>query len=57
MTTFFAMVVKLFVGYVVWGLAFVIAAGLLKLIPDGRIRRFLTRPVGCKSADPRYRDS
>lgn len=53
MTMFFAMLIQGFLGFVVWGIAFVIASWLLNFIPHGRIRRFLTRPIGYKSADPR----
>jgi hypothetical protein len=53
MTMVFAMLIQPLLGVVVWGLAFVVACWLLKFIPQGRIRRFLTRPIGYMSADPR----
>jgi hypothetical protein len=53
MTMFFAILIQTLLGSVVWVIAFVIASWLLKFIPHGRIRRFLTRPIGYKSADPR----
>lgn len=57
MSMFFVMLLKPFVGLVLFFAAFVIARGLVALIPNGRIRRLLTQPIGFKSANPRrYRD-
>jgi hypothetical protein len=57
MSMFFVMLLKPLAGLVLFFAAFVIARGLLALVPDGRIKRLLTRPVGVRSANPRrYRD-
>lgn len=41
-----AMLLKPFVGLVLFCLAFVVAHYVLKLLPDSRFKRLLTRPVG-----------
>ena len=56
MSMFWVMLLKPFVGLVLFSAAFVIARGLLSLIPSGRIKRLLTRPIGFKSANPRRYD-
>jgi hypothetical protein len=54
MTMFLIIVVKGLLGAVVWSIAFVVAAWILSFVPEGRIKRLLTRQVGFKAADPRY---
>lgn len=57
LSMFWVMLLKPFVGLVPFFAALVIARGLLGLLPNGRIKRLLTRPIGFKSANPRrYRD-
>ncbi len=53
MSMFLVMLLKPFVGLVLFFAAFVIARGLLSFIPSGRIKRLLTRPIGVRSANPR----
>jgi hypothetical protein len=45
---FWAMVFKPLVAFVLFGLALWIARALMRLIPDGRIKRLLTRPIGTR---------
>jgi hypothetical protein len=52
---FWAMVFKPLVAFVLFGLALWLARLLIGLIPEGRIKRLLTRPIGRKTADRRWR--
>lgn len=45
---FVVMVVKAAVGVVLWVGAAWLAGSVVRLIPEGRIRRLLTRPIGAK---------
>jgi hypothetical protein len=43
---FWAMLIKPFLAFVLFGLALWLARLLMRWIPDGRIKRLLTRPIG-----------
>lgn len=45
MSMFWAMLIKSLVAFVLFGLALVIAWGVMSLIPEGRIKRLLGRPL------------
>lgn len=51
---FWAMVFKPLVALVLFGLALFVARLVMRLIPEGRIKRLLTRPIGRKSAHRRW---
>lgn len=46
MSMFLAMLLKPFVGFVLWGIAWLIAGAILRSVPNGRFRRLLTRRIG-----------
>jgi hypothetical protein len=52
---FWAMVIKPLLAVVVFGLALWLARLVIGLIPEGRIKRLLTRPIGRKTANRRWR--
>jgi len=50
---FAVMLLVPFVGFVLFGLAWLIASLVLRFVPAGRMRRLLTRQVGARGANPR----
>lgn len=55
MTMFWAMVIKPLVAVVLFGLALGLAQLVIACIPDGRVKRLLTRPIGRQATDRRWR--
>lgn len=52
---FWVMVIKPFVGLVLFGLAYCIAGYIMRFVPHGWLRRLLTRQVGCRKTYRRWR--
>jgi hypothetical protein len=55
MTMFLAMLVKPLVALVFFGLALGVARLVIALIPEGRVKRLLTRPIGRQATDRGWR--
>jgi len=53
MTMFFAMLIKPFLALVVFGLALGVANVIMRWLPEGRIKRMLSRPIGRGPSTPR----
>jgi hypothetical protein len=55
MTMFLAMLVKPLVALLFFGVALGVGRVVIALIPEGRVKRLLTRPIGRQAADRRWR--
>jgi hypothetical protein len=55
MAMFWAMLIKPLVAVVLFGLALWLSQMVIALIPEGRIKRLLTRPIGRQATDRRWR--
>lgn len=55
MEMFWAMAMKPLVAVLFFGLALGLARLLMALIPEGRVKRLLTSPIGRQAADRRWR--
>ncbi len=51
---FWAMLIKPLLAIVLFGLALGLARLVIDLIPEGRVKRLLTRPIGRQSAERRW---
>jgi hypothetical protein len=55
MTMFWAMLVKPLIAVAFFGAALGVARLVIALIPEGRVKRLLTRPIGRQAADRGWR--
>jgi len=51
---FLVMLLKPLVGLVLFGVVLCLARAIIALIPEGRVKRLLTRPIGVRDVTRRW---